>query len=102
LKEFKRLMESQQKTLQERDAELGMLKKKLAELLGQLSPDAPFARRDAEPGASKPRDAEMEKLKQLLKEQEDGLRQKEDELKKLHDFLKQYQKEKPKSPGDRE
>jgi RNA polymerase sigma factor (sigma-70 family) len=92
LKELKRLLESQQKTLQERDVELNQLKQMMAELFGNLRRNAPFATSFTEPGPSGPRDAEMEKLKLLLKEQENQLRQKDDELKKLQDFLKQFQK----------
>jgi RNA polymerase sigma factor (sigma-70 family) len=96
LRELKRLLESRQQILQEKDAELAKLKQKLAEMRGKSSPDV-----SASPSGTEPRqrEAELEKLKLLLKEQENALRQKDEELKKLQDLLKKFPK-KPKTPDD--
>jgi hypothetical protein len=97
LKELRRRLESQQRILQERDAELADLKQILAELSGKLPRNAPFA---TEP-PSRPQDAEAAKLRKLLEDQENALRKKDEELKILQDALKQYKQGKPKSSDGR-
>jgi RNA polymerase sigma factor (sigma-70 family) len=91
-----------EQNLQEKDAALAEMKRALEELRRNWSADRAPSKRGADQPAPRKRNADVEELQKLLREQQDLLRQKEDEVKKLQEFLKKFPKgkEEDESPDD--
>jgi hypothetical protein len=99
-KKLEQLLDSKRKILEERDAELAKIKEKLAKSRAKPSPDKAPSKSGTESDPQRKQDAAMEKLKLLLKDQEEAIREKENELKKLQELLKKQLKGKAKNPDD--